>query len=651
MKFNYMKSAAMALAFACCVSSCSDFLEEENKTGATAELEYATVSGIDGLMGSAYSFLRLWAGKPAALAMNGSGTDDLFYGIDCGMKPLGDYTFTAEQDGKTNFDSYWEAFYCGIDVCNLALKYVPLNTAIGEAKKQTYLGEAQFLRAFYYFLLVNTWGPVPYNATPFTEVYNTAVRMPEEFIYSKILEDLDNSIANLTVNDNDKESMRVSSVAAHALKARVLLYAASWMGENSIITNDVYKGKNLYALAQQEAQKVIDSNFAQFYDNTSDLWLMTNEDLKVNKEAIFGMHYTPNVTTFENQGPIQYSTGKVYNKQMDRDKGGNALHLVFVGLWNNSGSDLSDVFVRATKPNQQLQGVVINSYYSRYSRGFRNYLLTPYSWNLFCKVKDTDQRYEATIRDHYDIAPGLVSKNYPLMKDTAIYFINADANSPEGQVAIARGKNRYRVYTRTGGDLPLYTTNDPATAVPTTGIITPVSSVYNDDRYNSSQFAGDQLFVSIKKYEENCPGYSANSLITPSTSERDIMLIRLAEMYLIKAECQMELGQNGEALNTLNYLRAQRAISGKDNSISGTVTLETILDERCLEFLGEGDRWFDLKRTHTLIDRVKKYNKQASPNIKEYHYLRPIPSVQLQALDQVSVTPAPGSGFWQNEGY
>ena len=49
------------------------------------------------------------------------------------------------------------------------------------------------------------------------------------------------------------------------------------------------------------------------------------------------------------------------------------------------------------------------------------------------------------------------------------------------------------------GDLPLYTTNDPATAVPTTGIITPVSSVYNDDRYNSSQFAGDQLFVSIKK--------------------------------------------------------------------------------------------------------------------------------------------------------
>lgn len=67
--------------------------------------------------------------------MNGSGTDDLFYGIDCGMKPLGDYTLQLNKM-ENKFDSYWEAFYCGIDVCNLALKYVPLNTAIGEAKNR-----------------------------------------------------------------------------------------------------------------------------------------------------------------------------------------------------------------------------------------------------------------------------------------------------------------------------------------------------------------------------------------------------------------------------------------------------------------------------------------------------------------------------------
>ncbi len=89
----------MALAFTFSTSSCSDFLEEENKIGATAELEYATVSGIDGLMGSAYSFLRLWAGKPAALAMNDSGTDDLFYGIDCGMRNF--IFFVKPTDGNS----------------------------------------------------------------------------------------------------------------------------------------------------------------------------------------------------------------------------------------------------------------------------------------------------------------------------------------------------------------------------------------------------------------------------------------------------------------------------------------------------------------------------------------------------------------------
>ena len=32
--------------------------------------------------------------------MNGSGTDDLFYGIDCGMKPLGDYTLQLNKMEK-----------------------------------------------------------------------------------------------------------------------------------------------------------------------------------------------------------------------------------------------------------------------------------------------------------------------------------------------------------------------------------------------------------------------------------------------------------------------------------------------------------------------------------------------------------------------
>lgn len=653
MKKYIYKFAAITISLATLwgVSSCSDFLDEDNKTGATADLEYATQSGIDGLVGSSYSFLRLWGGQAAGIAFGDSGTDMFYYGKDCGIKPVGDYSFTSETNETTLFDQYWEAFYCAVDVCNNALVYVPLNTVISNDKKNSYLGEVHFLRAYYYFLMVNIWGPVPYNNMPIKDVSSEATRMSEEELYSKILEDIDTAEDYLKLSDNDKSSMRVTSVACKALRSRVLLYAASWLGEKSIKSNEKYVGQNLYQLAQKNAEEVIGSNFASFYDKTSDLWLMTNEDLNKNKEAIFGIHYSKDVTTKFQCAPIRYSTSAAYSKQMARggtSKGGSMAHLVFVGLWNNSGSDLSDVFTRPTKVGTEVQGVVVNEYYSRYSRGFRNYLPTLYTLNLFTKYKDTDQRYDASLRDNYTIAPGLVSSKYTAMKDTAIYFINADASSSEGQAAIQRGKNRYRIYTRTGGDLPLYTSNNPATALPTSGIQTPVSAIYNDNRYNSEQMSGENVFVALKKFEENCPDYSTNALITPDISERDIMLIRLAEMYLIKAECQLKLNDNG-ALNTINELRKKRAISGKDNTISGPVDLNTILDERCIEFLGEQNRWFDLKRTRTLLDRVGKYNAQASSNIKTIHYYRPIPMTQIQAVSNFSTVP--GEGFWQNEGF
>ncbi len=48
-------------------------------------------------------------------------------------------------------DHYWELFYSATDVCNNALKYINEATFLGDEEKNRYLGEAYFLRAFYYF--------------------------------------------------------------------------------------------------------------------------------------------------------------------------------------------------------------------------------------------------------------------------------------------------------------------------------------------------------------------------------------------------------------------------------------------------------------------------------------------------------------------
>lgn len=92
-------------------------------------------------------------------------------------------------------------------------------------------------------------------------------------------------------------------------------------------------------------------------------------------------------------------------------------------------------------------------------------------------------------------------------------------------------------------------------------------------------------------------------------------------------------------------------------------TIETILRERAIELCGEFQRWFDLKRTHTLIDHVKKYNAQASKNIAVKHYYRPIPNTEFlsiknggnlsvsQDANGVMQYSEASDLFWQNPGY
>jgi len=657
----------LTLVFSLGLTSCEGFLDEDNKVGQTADLVYNTAAGAQGLMASCYSFARGWYGKEAGLGLSEMGTDLFYYGYDNKQKSLCSYNITAESlDGNTAdnacLDQYWEMFYCAVDVCNTAIKYIPQNTAIAESLKKQYVGEAYFMRAFYYWHMVNLWGAIPYNAETFSSMVTTATKTPEEVIYSNMLADLDKAIENLA-GYKTKADGHADYWAAKALRARTLLYAASWLGATSITTNANYTGKNLYSLALEEANDIIVNGPFTMYDKYADTWSMTNEDYTKNKEAIFGIRYSGDLLTTVNTIPYRYKTDAKgaqleYNGLITRTgytRGGSAMLLMFVGMWNNGASDLGDNGTKVTNVFVRVLGastdtirskktglpVRVSEKYSPYGRGFTRYLPSMYLWQLLNKNRATDQRTEATLLDHYDIASPDLSKNavkYPNLNDTAIYYCPLDGNSPEGIAKQAWAKTRYRIQFMSGGDIPIYTTNNPATAKPTEAAVA-LSSVYNDNRYNSYKIGGWCSFPGIKKFLDNVydPTYPTNDI-----SGRDAVVMRLAEIYLIKAEAELATG--GDALSTINALRAKRAITGKDNSISGPVTIDVILDERAIELCGEQQRWFDLKRTHKLIERVTAFNAQASPNIKQIHYYRPIPQAQLDAVTNKT-------DFLQNEGY
>lgn len=659
-KYIFITALAMMLGF----SSCSDYLTEDNKTGQTADLGYASKTGIQGLVGSCYNFARGWYGKEAGLGLSEMGTDIFYYGYDNKQKSLNSYNLTAvslEDNVADNasLDHYWELFYGAVDACNTAIKYIPLNEFISDAEENQYMGEVHFMRAFYYLHMVNIWGPIPYNTEPFTKVVTEAYKVPEEQIYSNILSDIDKSIA-FFANYKTKADGRANYWAARALKSRILLYAASWMGKNSVTSNTDYNGKNLYTLAKDEATAVIGSNLFSFYDKYSDTWSMTNEDIAKNKEAIWGINYSYDLKTNANCIPYRYKTNASgspyeYNSLITRTgytRGGNAMILMFVGMWNNGASDLgnngNETFVRVLGESTSYithfvskQKVYVANSYSQYGRGFTRYLPSVYLWKLLDKYRATDQRTNATLLEAYKIAPGLEgsSKNYPNIQDTAIYYCPLDGNSAEGQAMQAWAKGRYRIQFLANGDIPVFTSTDPAVAKPTEAAKAK-SDVYNDARYNSYKIGGWCSFPGIKKFLDDVydPTYPTHDI-----SSRDAVVLRLAEMYLIKAECELAEGSAPSALNTINELRAKRAITGKDNSISGTVDINTILDERAIELCGEQQRWFDLKRTRTLVERVQKYNAQAAANVKATHLLRPIPQSQLDAVTNID--------FLQNEGY
>lgn len=677
-----LATAALALG----TVSCSDFLDEENKTADTADLAYSTQTGIDGLVANCYTFARGWYGKEGALGLSEMGTDLFYFGYDNKQKSLCQYNISpATVDGTNDnacFDQYWELFYAATDVCNNALKYVSQSTFLSNKLKEQYLGEASFLRAFYYFHLVNMWGDIPYNSEPVTAQKLNPVRTPENEVYGKILADLDASIEHFTnAGYYDKSGGRANYWAARAFKARVLLYAASWingqLGEK-VADNDTYSsmdGKALYKAAAVEADAVINSNYAQLYSSYDNVWSMSNEGYEANSEALFGITYNTDYTMncipyrFAKDNDGNYLT---YNDLVTRTgytRGGSAMLLMFVSKWNNGCGDLGgngtkgkNVFVRVLGSSTDTihstltnQPVDVASKYSPYGRGFCRYLPSLHLWNLLEEHRATDQRTEGTLLDHYDIAsPDLAgnAKNYPNLKDTAIYYCPLDGNSEAGKAKQAWAKDRYRIQFAFGGDIPVYSSSDPATALPTESS-KGTSDVYGDNRYNSVAIGGWESYPGIKKFLDNV--YDATSP-TMDISYRDAIVMRLPEMYLIKAECQLQDGEGSDAaLATLNILRQKRAKAGTDNTLKGTISIDDILNERAIEFCGEQMRWFDLKRTGKLYEYVIKYNAQASPSIKAdatKHFLyRPIPQTELDAITNYTDSVGLADHFWQNPGY
>jgi len=169
------------------------------------------------------------------------------------MDQFSDFSFTASNAG---INGQWSYDYAGIASVNAAIDYLTDATltaklAFDETNRKNLLGQVYFLRAFYYFDLVNLYGDVPLLLKPlanYADAFGAAKSETKANVYIQISKDLAEAKTLLPDGkySDAAEKWRVSKGAVLALQTKVALYNQKWSEVISIVT--AMEGLGYYSL-------------------------------------------------------------------------------------------------------------------------------------------------------------------------------------------------------------------------------------------------------------------------------------------------------------------------------------------------------------------------------------------------------------------
>ena len=612
-KMKTLNKIILAFALILTISCDTDeILIEDSVSNQTASDYFSTTTGFEDLSKSIYPLLRPIT-QMRALTLNGT---DLFSNQTAWDQVGNQLNISIETygpeltEGISEVQDMWVYNFKNVNRANtLITRAAGVNDDSYAATLNIRVAEAKFIRALSLFYLVQQFGDIPMPLEETTSANKEVTRVPSAEVYTQIITDLTEAEGVLPAVASDYG--RATKGAAQHLLARVYL-TRGWNFQNALGGSDAD-----FNLAREYADKVIAahpmvSDYLDLFprkseDPTNQTYGPGDQNAK-NSEVVFAVQYSDaaltNVLETADQSGASF-TGD----------GGNNSHSIFGGSHDESPGSPG----RTEDYNRQL--------------GQHNTL--PGVWRLF--DPNTDSRY----------ALNFVEKVYAVVDNPG--FVPADGvaaiDISAGDVVV-----EYRDW------------NNPATTLAERG----------------KDVGGDQNFAvinidSIGKIEES-NYHNANK--TPMMwkfwepgipygngfGQFDHPLMRSSEAYLIAAEAIVKGASAGTLGSAADYYNAvvNRAVGASNSAnmaadpndlsslatksyrATGTVTIDMILDERAREFMGEGLRWYDLKRTGKLIERAKAFNPWIGGlnYIQEHHYLRPIPLTEIDlATNDVSQNP------------
>jgi starch-binding outer membrane protein, SusD/RagB family len=173
----------------------------------------------------------------------------------------------------------WRKYYTGVNKANQVLN----NVKIESESVSQYLAEAKFLRAFYHFELVRTFGPVPVITTVIDPFNTDLKRNTLSEVYAQIAKDLEDAIPLLPVSYTDQAfAGRITKGAAQALLGKAHLYWADLLGDD----------KTKFDKAAEQLKAVIASGQYQLVDDYKSLFAFGAANTT---ESVFEIQYTNQV--------------------------------------------------------------------------------------------------------------------------------------------------------------------------------------------------------------------------------------------------------------------------------------------------------------------------------------------------------------------
>jgi starch-binding outer membrane protein, SusD/RagB family len=252
----------------------------------------ATVAGLYSNLNSFnYLFANfLGTGMPAF------GADEFHYAFS--SSSFDEFKDNNLTPGNSYISRLWSGPYSYIYHANAIIEGLTSSQTLSDHAKTQFLGEARFMRAFFYFYLVNYFGDVPLLLTTDYKVNTSLPRAKAADVYAAIVADLKEAQTLLDANYLSSERTRVNKAAATALLARTYLYLQQW------------------DLAEAEASKVISDASYQLLSDPDKVFL------KGSAEAIWQLQTvntsTKGVNTWEGFNMVPATpTGRSYYNVYD----------------------------------------------------------------------------------------------------------------------------------------------------------------------------------------------------------------------------------------------------------------------------------------------------------------------------------------------